>query len=61
MNKYTHKGIEFEWAGGLNIYLPNSFKPLKLQLNNGSPSWRLNRKIWLSVKQFKKIKNEFTR
>jgi hypothetical protein len=45
MNKYTHRGIEFEWAGGLNIYLPNSFKPLKLQLNNGSPSWRLNRKI----------------
>ena len=52
---YTHKGIEFQWGGKLNVYLNNSFIPLKLQLNNGSPSWRLNRNTWLSVNQLKGI------
>lgn len=50
---YTHNGCDFQWIGGLNVCLPNKFVPLKLKLNNGSPSWRLNRKVWLSVKQLK--------
>ena len=55
MKTYTHKGISFQWDGGLTIFLDKQFKPLRLQLNNGSPSWRLNRNTWLSVKQLKGI------
>jgi len=52
---YTHKGIDFQWAGGLNIYRKQDLLPMKLQLNNGSPSFRLNRNTWLSVKQLKSL------
>lgn len=52
---YTHKGVEFQWCGGLNIYKPGELFPIRLQLNNNSPSWRLKRNAWLSVKQFKYI------
>jgi hypothetical protein len=55
IKNYTHKNIPFEWWGGLTISLPDSFMPLKLTLNNNSPSWRLNRRTWLSVKQLKSI------
>ena len=55
---YTHRGIKFEWQGGLFIYLEGRFTPLPLKLNNGSPGWRLNRKVWLSVKQ---LKNKITK
>ena len=55
MKSYTHKNVKFEYGGGLNVFLPNKFLPLKLQLNNYSPSWRLNRNTWLSVKQLKEI------
>lgn len=59
MKRYTHKNIQFIWGGGLNVFLPKSLIPLKLRLNNNSPSWRLDRLTWLSVKQLKKIiKNE---
>ena len=57
MNNYTHKGVEFWWGGGLNLFLKNEIMPLKPQLNNGSLSWRLNRRTWISVNQLKKIKN----
>jgi hypothetical protein len=52
---YTHKEIEFEHLGGLDVRLPNMFVYLKRQINNGSLSWRLNRTTWLSVKQLKEI------
>jgi len=52
---YTHRGIDFEWQGGLFVYRVGIFTPLPLKLNNGSPSWRLARNIWLSVKQLKII------
>lgn len=56
---YTHKNIEFEWGGKLSIYINKNFIPINPQLNNGILSWRLNRKIWLSINQLKKyIKNE---
>lgn len=55
MVRYTHKNIEFNWWGKLIISKPNSFVPLKLTMNNGSLSWRLNRNTWLSVKQLKDI------
>lgn len=55
---YIHKNILFDWDGGLNIRLQNNFVYLKLQINNGSIGWRLNRKTWLSYKQLKKIINE---
>ena len=53
---YTHKGVEF-WKGeGLNIYLKqNDLFPAPLVLNNGSPGWRLSRKVRLSVRQLKKL------
>ena len=52
---YAHKGICFEWVKGLDLYLPNKLYPLKMQLNNGVLSWRLNRNTWLSINQFKNI------
>lgn len=55
IKNYTHRGLEFEWWGGLNISKPNKIMPLKLVFNNGSLSWRLNRNTWLSVKQLKNI------
>ena len=55
---YTHKNIEFDWVGGLNIRLQNNFVYLKKQINNGVLSWRLNRTTWLSINQLKKIINE---
>lgn len=55
---YTHRGIDFEWQGGLFVYRVGMFTPLPLKLNNGSPSWRLARNIWLSVKQLKIIISE---
>ena len=47
MINYTHKGINFQCGCGLNIYLGNNLLPLKIQLNNNSPSWSLDRKNWL--------------
>ena len=55
MKIYTHKNVEFCWWGGLNVSLKDELRFLKLTLNNGSPSWRLNRNTWLSVKQLKNI------
>lgn len=52
---YTHKGIGFEWGGGLTVFLKGELMPLKLTLNNYSPGWRLSRYVWLSVRQLKKI------
>ena len=56
--RYTHKNIEFDWWGKLTISKPKSFIPIKLTLNNGSLSWRLDRETWLSVKQLKIITTE---
>lgn len=58
MKVYTHKGVDFQYINGLNIYLGNSIYPLKMQLNNGVLSWRLNRKIWMSINQLKNILKE---
>ena len=54
---YTHKGVEFQWHGRLNIFRKQDLMPMKMQLNNGVISWRLNRTTWLSIKQLKNIIN----
>lgn len=58
LKSYTHKNIKFQWGGGLNVYVNNDFIPLKLKLNNNSPSWRLSRNVWLSIRQLKTLISE---
>lgn len=56
MKIYTHKGVEFSYGGGLNIYVEGSFLPLPVKQCNGVLYWQFPGKVRMSINQFKKIK-----
>jgi hypothetical protein len=55
---YTHKNVQFEWIGGLNVRLPTDFLPLDKKYCNGQLYWQISKNVRLSINQLKKIINE---
>ena len=56
MKVYTYKNVQFQWGGGLNMYLPDSIFPLKVRQCNGVIYWQVSKNTRLSINQFRKLK-----
>jgi hypothetical protein len=54
MIAFRHKNIDLEWGGWPMLCKSGSFSPIKLSYNGGA-GWWIDRKIWLSYLQLKKI------